>query len=502
MDALGELGKEKQIAVGPSPDVKSTAVDGAVSVASQDLLARESVEKCLDGVILRVVSSFLAKEEAMETLGVVLVGRIHGANGGGQAASSFLSDDNGPHVGDKPPRVCADLTEPGGDAVPCCTSDSFGSNGFETTEAKLSLQTPGVVDEVQVSRHEDVSAHSPNQCAPRHGPYMESAEVKEASPRADHVGVEGGEDVASDKAACCSVEGQVGIAEVHLRALSLASSDPDAGFPRASSGGGDRGSGEKEHDVSRNSPGLDAPMPTLIEDLGNGELKSTLGATGVDGEHSKARSKDASEHGSGSSCTSFEQSLENGLRENKENGRELDDEGDHGLARGENNEALPTGESSCAVPESPFSNLVEPPSRVVNSDGLGDPAAIDLYACMDHFFAEEELVAAEGNGYDCEKCRLALTKSRTAGTEGKKEVGIDEEKRKQDGCVYDGVDCGERSMGSTKRDARKRLLMLGEPPGVLVCHLKRLQAQKKILTRVEFPEELDMGPYFWRDPEV
>lgn len=137
------------------------------------------------------------------------------------------------------------------------------------------------------------------------------------------------------------------------------------------------------------------------------------------------------------------------------------------------------------LPGSPFSNLVEPPPRAIELYINGTSGAIDLYACLDHFMAEEELVAAEGNGYDCENCRSGGTESPTAQT--------DEDNDEDD---------GEQDPPSTMRDARKRLLMLGEPPGVLVCHLKRLQAQKKILTRVEFPEMLDMAPYFWQNSQV
>lgn len=134
------------------------------------------------------------------------------------------------------------------------------------------------------------------------------------------------------------------------------------------------------------------------------------------------------------------------------------------------------------TPESPLNRLVEPPPRM-KPQRRRDPGGVDLYGCLDHFMAEEKLVAADGNGYDCESCCLrAHPREAAAGSKG------------EDGSGSEA--------GPIKQDARKRLLMLGEPPGVLVCHLKRLQAKKKIIRSVEFPMDLDMAPYFWRDPKV
>ena len=137
-----------------------------------------------------------------------------------------------------------------------------------------------------------------------------------------------------------------------------------------------------------------------------------------------------------------------------------------------------------APPKNPLHRLAEPPARVEKGKGHA-PNEVDLYACLDHFMAEEKLVAADGNGYDCEPCRARAV---------------------EDGRGKHGGEAAARSSSSSsseeKKDARKRLLMLGEPPGVLVCHLKRLQAKKKIIRNVEFPLELDMAPYFWQDPCV
>ena len=127
-------------------------------------------------------------------------------------------------------------------------------------------------------------------------------------------------------------------------------------------------------------------------------------------------------------------------------------------------------DSDVAPPKNPLHRLTEPPARA--GKDKKDPHDVDLYGCLDHFMAEEKLVAADGNGYDCESCRAARPKE--GGGEG----------------------------AACKQDARKRLLMLGEPPGMLVCHLKRLQAKKKIIRGVEFPLQLDMAPYFWQDPSV
>lgn len=140
-----------------------------------------------------------------------------------------------------------------------------------------------------------------------------------------------------------------------------------------------------------------------------------------------------------------------------------------------------TGAPSTAS-QSPLDRLQEPLARV-KPDRRHDPDGIDLYGCLDHFMAEEKLVAEDGNGYDCERCS-----SRPHPPE-----------------VEKGDGGGARAKGAApkrQQNAHKRLLMLGQPPGVLVCHLKRLQAKRKIIRSVEFPIELDMAPYFWRDPSV
>lgn len=136
--------------------------------------------------------------------------------------------------------------------------------------------------------------------------------------------------------------------------------------------------------------------------------------------------------------------------------------------------------------ESPLNRLVEPLARS-KADKRHDPDGVDLYGCLDHFMAEESLVAADGNGYDCESCRSRCRplKVPAGGAPDSEGEGI----------------CGDAEE-PTKQDARKRLLMLGKPPGVLVCHLKRLQAKKKIIRNVEFPMDLNMAPFFWHDPKV
>ncbi|CBJ30704.1 ubiquitin carboxyl-terminal hydrolase 2 [Ectocarpus siliculosus] len=144
--------------------------------------------------------------------------------------------------------------------------------------------------------------------------------------------------------------------------------------------------------------------------------------------------------------------------------------------------ASPPGAAAAAVPRNPLDRLQEPSARK-KLERRHDPDGIDLYGCLDHFMAEEKLVAADGNGYHCESCSSREeAAAAAAGGEG-------------------GVKAKE---GATRshQNARKRLLMLGQPPGVLVCHLKRLQAKKKIIRSVEFPIELDMTPYFWLDPDA
>lgn len=131
--------------------------------------------------------------------------------------------------------------------------------------------------------------------------------------------------------------------------------------------------------------------------------------------------------------------------------------------------------------QSPLDRLEEPPARA-KPDRRHDVDGVDLYGCLDHFMAEEKLVAEDGNGYDCEGCSSRARPS-TDENDG--------------GGVEDKPAAPRR-----QQNAKKRLLMLGQPPGVLVCHLKRLQAKRKIIRSVEFPIELDMAPYFWRDPKV
>lgn len=149
-----------------------------------------------------------------------------------------------------------------------------------------------------------------------------------------------------------------------------------------------------------------------------------------------------------------------------------------------------------AVNDSSLNRLLEPPARQKPDPKLerrGAAVDLDLYACLDHFTAEEALVVAEGNGYDCQGCRALEVKDvdAVASTAAKGIPGAETD---------DGKD--EEGLQNKKQDAHRRLLMYGEPPGVLVCHLKRLQASRKINKHVEFPFDLDMAPYFWRDPQV
>lgn len=135
--------------------------------------------------------------------------------------------------------------------------------------------------------------------------------------------------------------------------------------------------------------------------------------------------------------------------------------------------------------DNPLNRLVEPPVRTENSDRRQNPTGVDLYSCLDHFMAEEALIAADGNGYDCEKCRSRPSPP---------DAVIDGDGNPSSSTV--------KPSKPSKQDAKKRLLMMGEPPGVLVCHLKRLQARRKVNRNVEFPVDLDMAPFFWQDPKV
>lgn len=160
--------------------------------------------------------------------------------------------------------------------------------------------------------------------------------------------------------------------------------------------------------------------------------------------------------------------------------RHADELGGESAASQENEEAAVRAPS--AASQSPLNRLEEPPARV-RPDRRHDVDGIDLYGCLDHFMAEERLVAEDGNGYDCEGCTLSNRPPKN-------------EEKGGGGAKADPA--GPRR----QQNAKKRLLMLGQPPGVLVCHLKRLQAKRKIIRSVEFPIELDMAPYFWRDPQV
>ena len=128
-----------------------------------------------------------------------------------------------------------------------------------------------------------------------------------------------------------------------------------------------------------------------------------------------------------------------------------------------------------ACVKNPLNRLVEPPARATKAQGH-DSLAVSVYDCLDHFMAEEALLVADGNGLNCEACCTRRVSSPSV-----KDGGGGEEPR---------------------QDARKRLLMLGSPPGVLVCHLKRLQTTRKTCQRVEFDLDLDMSPYFWQDSQV
>lgn len=48
----------------------------------------------------------------------------------------------------------------------------------------------------------------------------------------------------------------------------------------------------------------------------------------------------------------------------------------------------------------------------------------------------------------------------------------------------------------SRHESKKKLLMLGKRPGLLVRQLKRLQARRKKNSTVEFPVELGMAPFF------
>lgn len=98
---------------------------------------------------------------------------------------------------------------------------------------------------------------------------------------------------------------------------------------------------------------------------------------------------------------------------------------------------------------------------------------------------KEKLIAAGGNGYDCEGCCSRLSPP---------------------DAVSNGGGSGKPPSSRTnpsKQGAKGRLLlMLGKPSGVLVYQLKRLQARRKNSATVEFLVELDIAPFFWQDPEV
>lgn len=162
----------------------------------------------------------------------------------------------------------------------------------------------------------------------------------------------------------------------------------------------------------------------------------------------------------------------------------------------------PVVDTEADADESPLSHLVEPPIRKREprmGRGVGSSTGVDLYACLDHFVEEEELVVAEGNGYDCEKCRKRIAADAAARAAAGAGAAVEQTPECESEDPRDGT---EEQTPTGKQDARKRLLMLGEPPGVLVCHLKRLQAQTKVRKHVEFPIDLDMAPYFWQNPKV
>ena len=158
-------------------------------------------------------------------------------------------------------------------------------------------------------------------------------------------------------------------------------------------------------------------------------------------------------------------------------------------AKAEGGEEGESASAPVAASQHPLNRLQEPPARLKPEDRKHDPDVIDLYRCLDHFMAEEKLVAEDGNGYDCESCNSRPPSRQDDDGEGGGGGGGAKARR-------------EQATRKRQQNAQKRLLMLGQPPGVLVCHLKRLQPKKKIIRSVEFPIELDMAPYFWRDPEV
>ncbi len=159
----------------------------------------------------------------------------------------------------------------------------------------------------------------------------------------------------------------------------------------------------------------------------------------------------------------------------------------------EEEEGESTSAPLAAASKHPLNRLQEPPPRLKpKPDTRHDPDEIDLYSCLDHFMAEEKLVAEDGNGYDCESCSARpAPRQDGSGEDGKDGGGAGSAKAQ-----------GEQVTRRRQQNANKRLLMLGQPPGVLVCHLKRLQPKRKIIRSVEFPIELDMAPYFWVDPDV
>lgn len=225
---------------------------------------------------------------------------------------------------------------------------------------------------------------------------------------------------------------------------------------------------EKERQRT-NSPALDSTTACLEGSEGSVEGK----AVGVE------RGRESQSAGGG--AVAYENGGDKHADSGHANGDRCGGEEEAGSVAVSPATASPT-DAAAAVPPNPLDRLQEPSARK-KLDRRHDPDGIDLYGCLDHFMAEEKLVAADGNGYHCESCSS----------------------REEAAAAAAGGDGGVKAKeGATRshQNARKRLLMLGQPPGVLVCHLKRLQAKKKIIRSVEFPIELDMTPYFWLDPDV
>lgn len=102
-------------------------------------------------------------------------------------------------------------------------------------------------------------------------------------------------------------------------------------------------------------------------------------------------------------------------------------------------------------------DIIEP---IVDEDSIMKTEAISVYNCLNKFTSPEELLNADGNGYDCSYC---------SSSSGAREV-------------------------PTRSDARKRLLLVTAPP-VLIIHLKRLLVRGKCSKFVAFPLHLSIRDF-------